>query len=425
MIRIDLILHRRARVSSECSVKATMTASALGLALLCTGCRAQHTRGFTPPSAQDALGQKTCRATNQSTRPLLVEWPAADRAMLEAASHSGLVAVRYDGCEMEVLSRCVVPGNYGYVATTHKRDEVRIRNEDALWAELPLGAARLEATLAREGQLNVDMRVVGHRTAPSEHVVVPVREAQCSGATHLITGITVGAFQVYTGAAISLDAGAQAGNIGAGGSLDRSKEMLRADGDFAACEAAPTSTTEPPLQCGALLRVELAPVDVGGGMTSDALTRQDAQREELLHRADRWDATNTGAKVSTGIFGALTLGGVVGIAVTSAMIAGREFDLDDAQRTADQDDSFFASEAERARARMDIERLDGEIDDLKRGRRISTGIAIGSFVGMLGAFGLSRGAARRAGQLRNRARLLEVGVMNGPGQAGLTLRGRF
>lgn len=131
--------------------------------LLLSGCRPNAPASSIPNASSALAGVDACHATPGETRPLLVEWPAADRAQLEAAARQGLVAVRYDGCKMQVLSRCELEGDYEYHPLTQKRDELRIRDRDALWAKLPLGAARLESALSREGQLNVDMMVVGQR----------------------------------------------------------------------------------------------------------------------------------------------------------------------------------------------------------------------------------------------------------------------
>ena len=60
----------------------------------------------------------------------------------------GLVLVRYEGCEMEILAQCSTPGEYEYTAITRKDDRVAIKTEDDLWANVPLGAAALESKLA-------------------------------------------------------------------------------------------------------------------------------------------------------------------------------------------------------------------------------------------------------------------------------------
>jgi len=61
-------------------------------------------------------------------------------------------AVRYHGCEMEVLDRCIVPAKYGYLGTTRAQHRVVMKDADGLYSNLPVGAARLEANLERSGR---------------------------------------------------------------------------------------------------------------------------------------------------------------------------------------------------------------------------------------------------------------------------------
>src|SRR5262245_12527784 len=90
--------------------------------------------GARPPGVE-AIGQTKCSVAKSSQRPLVVEWPAADRASLEATAKRGVVAVRYDGCEMEVLSSCVIPGKYNYVAVERQSEQIAIKNADDLYAK--------------------------------------------------------------------------------------------------------------------------------------------------------------------------------------------------------------------------------------------------------------------------------------------------
>ena len=56
---------------------------------------------------------------------------------------------------MDVLERCSVPARYRYLGGTRKQDRLVIRNADDLYANLPVGAAKLEGKLERSGQLTV------------------------------------------------------------------------------------------------------------------------------------------------------------------------------------------------------------------------------------------------------------------------------
>jgi hypothetical protein len=229
----------------------------LGLAMLscaCGGARAPEPRApeFAPES------QTKCSVSKSSSRPLIVEWPASDRAQLEAAAKRGVVAVRYEGCEMEVLARCSLPGSYKYTPTTRKLERVAIHDMDELYAELPVGAAKLEGKLAQAGELEVAMHVVGRfDAAPTEDSEL---EGSCSGATHVITGLTAGAFEFSSGASSSAGAGASVLGAGAGTRAERTKQLINRDGQPDACTQSASDDELPPDGCAALLRVEVTPL---------------------------------------------------------------------------------------------------------------------------------------------------------------------
>jgi hypothetical protein len=210
------------------------------------------------PEFDPGAQQSKCQVKQSQNKPLIVEWPSADRAELEAAAKGAVVVVKYNGCEMQLLSRCQAPGKYSYVAVTPKKDTLSIKDEDDLWANMPIGAASLEAKLAKAGELNVVMTMVGRHQAPQSSYRARDLKGSCDGATHVISGLTVGAFEFFAGAAAEVGGGVNVLGAGAGAKSRYSKETLTQDGDLKACEAA--SKDAPPADCAALLRVEVAPL---------------------------------------------------------------------------------------------------------------------------------------------------------------------
>src|SRR5262245_20762104 len=91
--------------------------------------------------------QAKCSVAKSKARPLVVEWPSADRAALEPEARRGLVAVHYVGCEMEVLPLCKASGSHAYTGLTRKRDRIVMQSEDDLYANIPMFAAKLEGKL--------------------------------------------------------------------------------------------------------------------------------------------------------------------------------------------------------------------------------------------------------------------------------------
>ncbi|MGD0524940.1 MAG: hypothetical protein ABSE49_07345 [Polyangiaceae bacterium] len=210
------------------------------------------------PDFQPA-NQTKCQIAASKSEPLIVEWPSAARGKLEALSKRGLVAVSYSGCEMEVLSACKVPGSYAYTAITRKHDHVTVHDEDELYAKIPLGAASLEGTLQRAGQLDVSMTIVG-RMESDRNEFADLRGSDCARATHVISALTLGAFDFSAGADASVGGGAKLGNAGAGASSRASRELLNSDGEESRCSGASASDARPPDGCGAIVRLEVTPI---------------------------------------------------------------------------------------------------------------------------------------------------------------------
>lgn len=210
--------------------------------------------------AFDPNGQAKCGVTKSQAKPLIVEWPSADRGELETRAKQGLVAVRYEGCEMEVLDRCEVPGSYAYTGMTRKADKITIRDSDDLYASIPIYAAKFEGKLQKSGELNVSMTMVGRYVADRPNVREDELQGDCSRATHVVTALTAGAFEFFAGADAEAGGAATVAGAGAGAKSTSSRETLNRDGEKAACEQATPEDKAPPAQCGALLRVEVAPL---------------------------------------------------------------------------------------------------------------------------------------------------------------------
>jgi TPR repeat protein len=216
----------------------------------------------TPP-AYEPHDQAKCSIRASQAKPLIVEWPSADRSELEALVHQGVVAVRYQGCEMELLPRCLAHGKYAWTGTTGKDDHLAIRDADTLYANLPLGAAGLEGKLQKDGELDVDTTIVGRWEAEPSTVREDELTGDCARATHVVTAVTAGAFRFTTKASASVGADASVLGFGAGGSSSSDKDVLAADGTQASCDTASSRDTAPPEGCGAMIRLEVAPIAEG------------------------------------------------------------------------------------------------------------------------------------------------------------------
>lgn len=204
--------------------------------------------------------QTTAAAAKSSSRPLILEWPAADRAALEAQRAQGVVVVRYGGRDIEVLRGCKVGGNYRYVPVTPKEEDLVMRDRAELDATMPIHAVSLEARLAQKQELQVAMTIVGAYEADARPWAAADLQGQCDGATHVVQELTVGAFEIASSAQASQEASAGAFGASARGSHDASREVLNRDGDKTACAKSASGDGAPPFACGAMLRMQVVPI---------------------------------------------------------------------------------------------------------------------------------------------------------------------
>jgi hypothetical protein len=207
-----------------------------------------------------ATGQ--CPDTRGQGRPLVVDWDSVDRAELEARAQRGPVVVAYEGCRIRVLPRCTVKSAspYAYVGLTPKKDVITMRDAAEIYANVPVSAAKLEAKLAKQGSLVASMTIVGQLDTPEPAPARDRLEGDCEGASHVVTALTVGAFEFTAAKSIEGAAGVEVLGAGAGTKMGASGELLNKDGDAAACDKASGTDQKAPFGCGALLRIEVVPL---------------------------------------------------------------------------------------------------------------------------------------------------------------------
>lgn len=239
-----------------------------------------------PPPKLETAGK--CQAGKSQLEPLVVEWASTDRAKLEALAKKQLVAVRYQGCDLQVLAGCSLKGKYAYTAVTRKQDHVAMRDADELYANVPLGAAKLEAKLQKAGQLTVDMTIVGRLEADK---APPYRadelSGECEGATHVVSGMVTGAFSFFTGVGASVEGSAGAMGVGTGAKSSSQNEQLAKDGDATACAKSTGTDALPPEGCGALIRIEVVPLGAA------------KQKQPECPERTQWDGSQCAAVVAT------------------------------------------------------------------------------------------------------------------------------
>ncbi len=250
--------------------------SRLVLCAFCTSsCGGNNAAGnFAKAPAMPTERNATCRVLKKQTEPLIVEWSETMRGKLETLRRRGLVAVRYEGCDLEVLPLCSVKVEeleYKYEPFERKQAKVTIRNEDELFAHLPVGALALEGKLRAAGQLVIDMTIVGRYESGIQKVRRDQLEGECDWATHVITDFTVGAFKFEAGADADVGAGAMVMGAGGKASSAAKRELLARDGDVSACFRSTRTDALPPEGCGALIQIEVTSLNEESLACADGL----------------------------------------------------------------------------------------------------------------------------------------------------------
>jgi hypothetical protein len=231
----------------------------LPLFLVGAGCgNAAVAQSVMPNGGHDTAALAKCSVAASHEQPLVTEWPASYKARLEALLHGGAIAVEYSGCDMRIIDTCRLAGSYAWKKTTLSVDTTDIRDEDDLYAKLPLGAASLSGELKTSGSLHVQTTVSGQMQLVGKVAEDMTSGAECSHATHLVTALSIGAFKLVAGGEVSANVGADVGTSGVHGSGAQSKSVLRTAGDPVSCEHA--TKDEPSSECRSPIQIFLTPI---------------------------------------------------------------------------------------------------------------------------------------------------------------------
>lgn len=212
------------------------------------------------PTRPTVLGDR-CGIEHAQSAPLIVDWPASARSRLEAAVlRGGVLPVKVSACDIEPLWQCEPAARYAYASATSRREAERIADEKSLYARVPVSAVSLEARVAAGGELTVDKITVGRFESQVRELAERELTGDCGGATHFVSAVDVGAFELTASRSRSAAAGAQAASVGAGGQASSERELLSRDGELDRCASAGPGQPAPPAGCGAPIQIELTPL---------------------------------------------------------------------------------------------------------------------------------------------------------------------
>jgi hypothetical protein len=239
---------------------AATTGSAL-LLVACGGAPVKHANLMDRTTA----GQNKCVVAKSHDRPFVIEWDATDLSAFEAKAQQGIVFVKYVGCEMTVLD-CAdpsIPGKYGKYAqpqwTSGSVEQIDIKDEGELYANLPLGAASLSAKVEAGEALHLRYYVSGVAAATRDSMYAGdvAGNAKCKDATHFVQAYNLGAFELSSSERDAQSGGVGIGNVGAGGERRHEDKRLKQGGKLDTC------TLHDQTKCKVPIRLVVRTVDPG------------------------------------------------------------------------------------------------------------------------------------------------------------------
>jgi TPR repeat protein len=231
------------------------------------------------PTAADALGEKDCHDVSGSSEPLVVDWKPEDRTKLELAMRDRVAIVSYSCEGIKLLEDCQLEGKYGYMGVTRKEQVISLSDSDEVKANLPLSGVSLSAELKSGASLDVAMVMVGQQKTAWAQPTTEDLKGTCAGATHYVRGATVGAFALATSTKGEAKAVASFFGAGAGGESKSTRATKNKEGDLGSCQSASPKSEAPPDQCGAPIRLLIAPLEKAQKEPAPPPKRELAQTE--------------------------------------------------------------------------------------------------------------------------------------------------
>jgi hypothetical protein len=202
-------------------------------------------------------GKFQCGDVTGRADPWLVEWDGTHKARMQATSQDGVLLVRYEGCELEVLYGCERPGGYALVATTPSSSTEYITSQDDVFAKLPIGALNLAAEFRAGDRWSLDYVIVGVRRARTDALGREALAGECARATHVVSGMAIGAYRLVSEARRRAGGGVTVQGAGAGAASAAGAGTLRQDGFPEICAGEGARADDP--RCQAIVQLFLEP----------------------------------------------------------------------------------------------------------------------------------------------------------------------
>lgn len=224
-----------------------------------------------------SLAGQQCNPKNHD-KPFIIEWDATDMSMFQGrAEKTGVVFVKYEGCDLKVLDRCSKDNDAGYFGryeppewTSGGAEHLDIASEGELFAKLPLGVGTLGGRVKAGETFRMDYWVAALRTSTRPAVYRGELKgiAGCQGATHYVYGYAMGAFELASTKKTSGSMEASVKGIGAGGSQTSSTNAEKKGGVLKSCED--VKTAKEAKTCSVPIRLLLREVSDGDNPEGNA-----------------------------------------------------------------------------------------------------------------------------------------------------------
>jgi len=188
-----------------------------------------------PPSpATRAAEPVAAPVTGDSLELFVFDWPAVDRSDLERIRSEGApIYLRVSGGVGELHPEC--------------------RDDESAIDYRYTGESPRSEHVERDGK-QLDVTIVG------TWKVARMPSGACDGATHVVHAIAVGAFEASSHSSRQTRVEGSSGGATVGGSTSSTTSTSSISGALAACAAARAGSPSPPQQCGAAIRLSLAPI---------------------------------------------------------------------------------------------------------------------------------------------------------------------
>jgi uncharacterized protein len=162
-----------------------------------TSARSTPGASINPPG--DAGPTLSC-SNAQRAAPWVVQLTPTERALLGTAASRGVAIVAYDCRTLTVLPGCIAEGSYATEGVTERRQVVHLVDQEELDLNVPRTGSGPGLSIgpghgpgARLG-LDLEVAASAYQTVSRTRVTQASLAGQCSGATHFVRRIQLGAF---------------------------------------------------------------------------------------------------------------------------------------------------------------------------------------------------------------------------------------